>query len=246
MQSPRLTNGVASSQTIYQSTTDARHDVGTRGQMEDGRVFYYARNSSTALAPGKPVQSMEVDTDYQNINPSAAAAIGATSVAVTLGGANTIVANEYNGGYLVVNDAAGEGYTYRILGNAAVAAGTALTLTLDDEIIVALTTSSEVCVQKNLFADLVIAAAGHVHHMAGIPQMTVPIGTTAAPVYFWVQTWGVTGGWDYASTAVGAPLQSGATEGQLEVNDGAAQLVGTQLVVGVATEYRTKTLSVMP
>jgi hypothetical protein len=111
---------------------------------------------------------------------------------------------------------------------------------------VALTTSSEVCVQKNQFADLVIAAAGHVHGAAGIPQMLVPVGTTAAPTFFWVQTWGVTAGWDDAATAVGAALQSGTTAGQLEVADGAAQLVGTQLIVGVDTEYRTKSLTIMP
>jgi hypothetical protein len=242
---PILTGGGPSQQSIHETVTDQRHAVGTRGQLPDGRVYYYARNSSTALTKGQLVQSMAADTDYQNINPSAAAAVGATEVAITLGGSNTFVVGEYEGGWLIVSDAAGEGETYRILSNTA-ATGTAITVYLDDSIRVALTTSSEVCIQKNPNADTVIAAAGHVHNAAGIPGLDVAVGTTAAPVFYWLQTWGTCAGWDDAATAVGAPLQSGATAGQVEVNDGAAQLIGTQLVVGVATEYRPKSLCIAP
>ena len=245
METPRLTNGVATNQTIRQAVTDQRFPLGTRGVMSDGRAFRYASNEGIALVAGQFCQSEAIGANFINVAVATAAAVEATSVDVTLGGSETVVANAYEGGYLVINDAAGEGISYRIIGNTAVAAGTALTLTLDEGVHVALTTSSQACVLKSQWAAVVIAAAGHVHHVAGVPQFAVPAGSTDIQ-YFWLQTWGLSAGEDDATTAVGAALQSGTTTGQAEVNVGAAQLIGTQLVTGVATEFRPKILSIAP
>jgi len=244
---PILTAGVASNQSIYEVTASPRHRVGTRAQTSDGRTFYYARTQdAAALAPGKLIMSEVVVANNANINPSAAAAVGATSVALTLGGSSTYdETSDFEGGYLVVNDATGEGRVYSINYNSTVSAGTALTVYLDDAIETALTTSSEVTLVKNPWADVVIAAAGHVHFAAGVPLVTV--GSAASvPQFFWAQTWGVCGVWDDAATAIGAVLQSGTTAGQVEVGDGAAQPVGVQLYTGVDGEYYPKFLTIAP
>ena len=236
---PVIVGGGPSAQSIREAVTDARHLVGTIGEFPDGRKFRYASStSSSALDVAQPCMSEAVGANFTNISLSAAAAIGATSVAVTLGGSETVAKDALSGGYLVVNDGTGQGYTYTIRGNAAVAAVAALTVELAEEIVVALGASgtSQVTVVKNRWAELTEAAAGHVHFSAGWPQLAVPAGNTNTQ-YFWVQTKGINGAEADASTAVGASLQSGATAGQVEVGDGAAQYIGTQLVTGVATEY---------
>ena len=53
-ETPILTAGGASNQTIREAVTTPRHDVGTRAQTSDGRVFYYSRTSdSSVLAAGE-------------------------------------------------------------------------------------------------------------------------------------------------------------------------------------------------
>ena len=245
-ETPILTAGGASNQTIREAVTTPRHDVGTRAQTSDGRVFYYSRTSdSNVLAAGQLVMSEVIIANHANIAVSSAAAVGATSVAVTLGGSESLVKDAYQGGYLVVNDVDGEGRTYRIAGNAATSSTTAATLDLSDEIETALTTNSQVTILKNPWMDVVEAAAGHVHFVCGVPQFAVPAGDTDAQ-YFWAQTWGVSALEDDAATAIGAVLQSGTTAGQVEVGDGAAQPIGVQLFTGVATEYYPKFLTIAP
>ena len=250
-ETPILTAGGASNQTIREAVTSPRHDVGTRGQTSDGRVFYYARSKNTnadaanTLSAGQLAMSEVILAAHTNLAVPDAVAVGATSVAVTLGGSESLVKDDYQGGYLVINDVAGEGRTYRISGNAATSSSTAATFDLSDEIETALTTSSQATVLKNPWADVVLAAAGHAHFACGVPQFEVPAGNTNAQ-YFWAQTWGISAVEDDAATAIGAVLQSGTTAGQVEVGDGAAQPIGVQLFTGVATEYYPKFLTIAP
>jgi len=243
---PIVTGGGPSSQSIFEVTTSPREKVGTRGALPDGRVFYYASSKDAAAIPKGQLAMAEVIPAAQaNDNPSAAAAVGAESVSITLSSSQTHAADDFAQGYLIVNDAAGEGETYSVKGSTAVAAGTAITVTLNDPIRVALTTSSEVTLMKNPWQHIDLAAAGHVHMAAGVPAVDIPIGSTDTQ-YAWVQTWGVCAGWDDAATAIGAVLQSGTTAGQFEVGDGAAQPVGVQLYTGVASEYYPKFLTIAP
>lgn len=243
---PILTGGGPANQSIYEVTTEPRHAIGTRGVLPDGRVFRYASSKDAAAIPKGQLAMAEVIPAAQaNDNPSAAAALGALEVSITLSASQTHAKDDFANGYLIVNDAAGEGETYAIKGSTAVAAGTAITVTLFDEIREALTTSSEVTLMKNPWQHVDLAAAGHVHMAVGVPQVTIPIGSTDTQ-YAWVQTWGVCAGWDDAATAIGAVLQSGTTAGQFEVGDGAAQPVGVQLYTGVATEYYPKFLTIAP
>jgi len=256
-ETPILTAGGASNQTIREAVTSPRHDVGTRGQTSDGRVFYYARSKNTnadaanTLSAGQFCQMAAQDGDYTNAAVASAAAVGATSVSITLGGVNSVPLNDYQGGYLCVNDDAGEGRVYRISGNAAtgteagVSATAAFTVDLTDEIEFALTTSSEVVALKNPWMDITLAAAGHANFVCGVPQFLIPAGSTDAQ-YFWIQTWGVSCGEDDATSAVGDALQSGANAGQAESGDGNAQHVGVQLITGVVGEFRPKFLTIAP
>lgn len=237
---PVLTGGGSSNQSIFQETSAARHPVGTRACLPDGRVFYYSKNGAGALGPGKLAMAEVITAEFANQAVAAAAAVSETSATVTLG-ATAVTLNEYADGYLVINDAAGEGHTYKIRTHPVAAGAASCVLDLYDGIKVALTTSSQYTLVKNPWGDVVVAAAGHVHQAVGV----APIDVTAA-YFFWMQTWGVCAVWDDAATAIGAPLQSGTTEGQVEVNDGAGGLLGTQLYTGVASEYYPKFLTIAP
>jgi hypothetical protein len=243
MANPRLPNGSGSPQSIYQTSTTKWHKIGQRGFFDDGRVFYYARNSGAALAPGKLCQAEDIASTQVNL-ATAAAGIGATTVNVTPG-ALTANANDFAEGYLCVNDVTGEGMTYKIASHAAVTASTAFDVELYDPLVVALASTSQTCVIKNPWQDLVIAGANQDNFSVGIPTITIAAGSTTKN-YGWVQTWGICAGWDNAGTAIGAGITSGTTAGKTEINGGTDQPIGVQLYTGVDTEYYPKFLTIAP
>lgn len=244
---PILTAGVPSNQSIHEVvSTDPRHDVGTRGCMSDGRVFYYASSvSSGTLAAGSLVCAPATDTDYINIAVATSAAIGATSLDLTLGGSNTHAVNAFAGGYVVVNDATGEGHTYRVEGSTAVAAGTAITLTLSDPIVVALVAGTSQCtLLLSPFAELA-RVAGTTSRPAGVTPLEIPAGNTTTQ-YFWVQTWGTASGEDDAAIADGNGCQNGATAGQFDIVTAAYPSIARQIGTGVIGEHTPKFLTIAP
>jgi len=241
MANPVLVNGLGSPQSIYDSSSTQYHNVGTRGQMSDGRVFYYARNGAVDLDPGKLVHTPVIAATEANLAVTATA-VGQKVVNVTPG-AITFTANQLAEGYLCVNDVDGEGYTYKIREHPAVASSQAFDMTLYDDIKVALTANSQVTMLRNLWADVVESTTTQTFFKAG-----VPITTITASEYGWVQTWGVCGAWDDELTAIGSMVTGGTgTAGQIEAADLIAeQLIGIQLYTGVATEYYPKFLTIAP
>ena len=111
------------------------HNLGERAVTPDGRSFRYVKAGGTALVPGKLYQAPAEVTNHQNLAPTDAVAIGATSLTVTLG-ATAATANQYAGGYVVITTGTGVGYQYRISSHPAAALNTTLTLTLEAPIIV--------------------------------------------------------------------------------------------------------------
>jgi hypothetical protein len=243
---PILTAGVASNQSITEAVTDARHEVGTRGSLSDGRVFYYASFvDGTASTAGELLTAPATDTDYVNIAVATSLAIDGTSLALTLGGSNTHAANAFVGGYVVVNDATGEGYTYRISASTAVSAGTAITVTLDDPIVIALVAGTSQCtLLLSPFAE-VVATAGTTSRAAGVCQFVVPIGSTNTQ-YFWIQTWGTSAGQDDANIVDGNGCQNGATAGQFDIVSAAYPSIARQVGTGVTGEHTPKFLTIAP
>lgn len=73
------------------------HNLGERAVTPDGRSFRYVKAGGTALVPGKLYQAPAEVTNHQNLAPTDAVAIGATSLTVTLG-ATAATANQYAGG----------------------------------------------------------------------------------------------------------------------------------------------------
>lgn len=209
---------VISGQDVYTTSTTTQASLGVYMETNDGRGFRYVKNGSVATVPGKVYQGPAEDTT--NYSPSgglavAASAIGSTTV--TLTGSLTITANALAGGTLHVVVTPGQGQTYKIAGNTAVAGATGCVITLEDPIRVALTTSSKVQLRANLFDGILVAPTTLTNSAVGVSVSVIPASTASIPQYGWIQTHGIVSclqtGTGTCGTALGV-LQGG-TAGSL-------------------------------
>ena len=250
---PILLTGASSAQSIYSTVTAPLHPVGSWARLPDGREYVYVTNRSSAIATGKLVKYNEVDTNYDlcviPTQTNGSLAIGSTVLDVTLAGSSTIAANQFAGEFLNVDDDTGEGTLYKIFGNTAVSAGTAITLQIEP-LRVAITTLTTVTL-VNCFQDVRLADNNATQKIAGVTQVAIGAGSTT-PVYFWLQRKGLCSVLMNGTPAVGAPLgisltTAGAVDAAVEVDTAGSykQIVGTMVsFAGVSTEHHVAWINV--
>ena len=169
-------------------TSDQRHRLGTRASTADGRVFYYAEASNTAIARGGNVVNGIAAVAAHDMDLAAAAA-SASATSFTTSTSLTVTKDQYKDAYAYINDGPGEGEIYRVKSNTAVSSATGLSITIDepDGLATALTTSTRFGLMYSPYKDI------HIVDGNGTPTTGV-VGVTTAPVtadYFcWVQTAG--------------------------------------------------------
>ena len=169
-------------------TSSQKQKLGTRAVTPDGRVFYYAENSGTAITTSGQIVDGIAAVGAHDMD-LAAAATSASALSFTSGTSLTVTKNQYKDGYVYFNDGPGQGEVYRIKENTAVSSATGLKITVDepDGIRTALTTSSLFGLMYSPYKDVKI--------IDGDGTMTTgPLGVTTIPVtadYFcWIQTAG--------------------------------------------------------
>lgn len=220
-------------QDLFVESSTAQHEVGTIAYLSDGRTAVYVKAGGTALVPGKLQQGPAVVANHQNIAVAAAAAIGATSVTVTLG-ATAATANQYAGGFLSINDATGEGYVYRVASHPAADASAALVVKLEDPILVALTTSSEASLTANPYNGVIVNPTTPTGKPVGFPVKAI-----TASYFGWIIKSGLTPALADGAITVGlgiAPSQSVA--GAVKATATTLDNIGSAYQAGVDTEYR--------
>lgn len=168
---------------LFEESTTQRHRLGELVTAGDGRAYRYCKAGATALVPGKLQQAAAEATNHQNVAP-AAAAIGATSVTVTLG-ATAATANQYAEGFLAITVTPGQGYQYKIKSHPAADASATLVLTLEDPIEVALTTSSRCDLSTNPYSAVVVNPTTATSAAVG-----VAVNNIAASSFGWLQVRG--------------------------------------------------------
>lgn len=225
----------------FSSISDAGYvSLGAAGFDNSGNRYRFVKAGGTALVPGKLQQAAAEVTNHQGLTP-AAAAIGATSVTVTLG-ATAATANQYAGGWLVVTVTPGQGYKYLISSHPAADSGASLVVTLEDAIVVALTTSSRVDLVANPYSGVIVNPTT----LTAAPVGAAVTAVTAA--YFgWIQDGGVASILADGANAVGSNLvASNAVAGAVEdaASPGAQPLVGTALTGCADTEYGAVLLNI--
>jgi hypothetical protein len=183
------------------------------------------------------VKSAQLPAEVNKAVATAASA-GTYEVQVTTSAAQLYLA----GGYMVVNDANGEGLSYRIKSSKANATtATSTDLVLYDPIVTALTTSSEVELYGSPYYDLDLSAAV-TDHISGIPPIPV-----TEDYYFWLQTWGPCGCLTGATTAAGDVLVPHTTDGSvMPAAAYTSNFIGYALTAGTAGEYNGINLRVAP
>jgi hypothetical protein len=164
------------------------HSLGTRLILPDGRVFYYAKNSSAAIArAGNIVDGIAAVAAHDM--DLAATATSASAITFTSGTSLTTTKDQYKDGYVYFNDGPGEGEVYRVLSNTKVAGATGLSITIDDDggLATALTTSSLFGLMYNPYTDVKIVDGNGTMTTGVLGVTTMPV---TASYYTWLQTSG--------------------------------------------------------
>lgn len=225
----------------FQTSTDANLAtlVGTRWDLSDGReVILASVATGTTVAAGKLYQDPAEVSAHQNLLVTAFTAYSANGnvpakVSFTLG-ATAVTANQYAGGFLIVNDNAGEGQTLRIASHPAAALSTSLTVTLEETPTVAITTASEVSLIPPHGKGVIIAPTTVTGAIVGASLYAV-----AAEAYGFFCSKGITNVLnDGALTNGSAVSPSNAVAGAVENGVIAQGFVGNAIMTGVDTEYR--------
>lgn len=163
--------------------------IGQQMILPDGRAYNHSKaNTAAALSIGVPVVEKAVAGTVVNIVAGSAAAIGATTVVLTMPDTTVAgTADQYAQGLLSINDDTGEGYQYKIKSSGTAAAASTCTITLEptDPIKVALVSGTSECIlRENPFYHVLDRAAGtaSVGAPAGVPPVAVSAG-----YYCWLQ-----------------------------------------------------------
>lgn len=188
--------------------------VGTRVEFDDGRVFRFCSTAEVFVA-GEMVavqtcQATEIDGGIT------AAAVGTKTLTIATtaitffgGAAGVVAADRLSGGYLMITDDTGEGYSYRIKSNTAGTAAVALTVTLYDGLKVAVAADTDCIIVGPKYRKVTEGAVA----LSPIGACLVPTTGASSTVeaFFWVQTRGPavclgagTVGVEIASAASGA------------------------------------------
>jgi hypothetical protein len=224
---------------FFQTSTDDSLAtlVGTRFDTSDGREVTLVKNGAVALVAGVLTQDAAIVPNHQNIAVTAYQAYSANGnvpakVTVTLG-ATAATANQYAGGFLVVNDNNGEGHTLRIASHPAADSSASLAITLEEGSSVAITTASEVCLLPAHGKDVIIQPTT----VTGA-QVGVTMNAIAASAYGFVVSRGITSCLAQGTIGVGLGLSVGSVAGSVAVAAATTARLGFAAQAGVDTEYR--------
>jgi hypothetical protein len=232
-----MENGVRilTNEDLFVHSTTKGETLGARGATRDGRQFVYVLSDASAgLAVGKLGVRAAVVANHVNrsLDSTSAVAVGSLQVVVSVG-ATAVTQDQYADGYLVVRDGTGKGQMLQIAGNTAVSsAGGAVTVQLQDAVIVALATA-------DTKVDLISPWSGVLASTTLSQAVGVPLATLAAGEYGWVQTKGP------ASVLADGVITKGYAVGQSTSVAGAVAINGasaaTSQTVGVAPEATVDT-----
>lgn len=180
---------------IWEVHTNQKLDLGTALEFDDGRLFRYALIGGTSTAAGSLYQSVAALAGHTNIAVDVARAVGAQAVSATL---NTTAAavDIYSEGFVHINDATGEGYSYKIkraysVGDAHASATSTgvLTVNLKQGVTVQIAlvaSTSEVAFTRNPYHSVIIHPSPPTAGLAGVAP-----GIITNAKYGWLQRKGI-------------------------------------------------------
>jgi len=200
------------------------------------RVFRYGLVGGVALTAGKLVQTIVgTKADHQDLAPTAAVSAGEYEISVETAGTD-LTLNQYAGGYLYVNDGAGEGQCLKIKSNPVHdhSDDPSVVITCHDALATAIATSSKVSLMSDPWSGLVVAPAAETGAIMGVPLVDM-----ALSAYGWFQTYGPAAVLTEGTVVLGHNvMRSDTTAGAVEPSSGSTlDIVGTCMLVDVTTDY---------
>jgi len=213
--------GVASNQSIYETTDTARHTPGTIAALGDGRTFEYVRyQTAESVTVGDLLVYTPHPATLEDLAAPTSHGVGETSIDVTV--TATLVANELGGGVLNVENNDGEGQLYGIVGHAAHTSGT-LSLQVDRPVATAITAASTTfSIQRGPtsveLAAAVAVSGDPVEVAAGVSLVALSSASAASPVYLWIQKTGLCSVTIAAGVpSIGEPITAGTPAGTFQL-----------------------------
>lgn len=214
--------------------------VGTRWDLADGREVMLVQNGGVAVPAGVLLQDAPIIANHQGLDITAIQTYSANGnqpykITATLGG-TAVTANQYAGGFAVINAGTGKGQTLRIASHPAQSSGTgSVVLTLEDAPLTALsTTDSEVSLIPAHGNGVVIHPTTATNCVAGVSLYALD-----ASEYGYVVTKGITSCLADASAPAGsgaAISPSNATAGAIEAAVTTQGVIGNAVQAGVSAE----------
>ena len=197
-------------------------------------VYRYGKMGAGAVTAGKCVTHAASIAHHFDLTPTANVAAGETAISLETAGTD-LTLNQYAGGYLYVNDAAGEGQMLRIKSNPVHdhSADPSVIITCYDDLATAITTSSRV----TLIADPNSALIGQAATTTGA-TMGVTVVDIAATHYGWFAVSGPATVLTSGTLVVGnhaVPL--GAVGAVGPAAGDVIQVIGVVMIVNVTTDY---------
>ena len=191
---------------LYATTTQvpSAYSVGQLVYGANGKAFRLALVGASNLVMGNMLQSSAVDTQFTNMAVPTATAAGSYTIDIT-NGTTTVSANQFDGGSMSVYTAGtvAIGDEYTIISHTTGGSGATITLTLDQPLRAAFTTSAKVNMRRSPWSGVIQSPATT---LTGTPAGVAMWAATAAQ-YTWVQTKGVGAVLsDGSSILVGSPL----------------------------------------
>lgn len=217
------------------SSSDKIHDLGQLAITSDGRKFRYTKAGEN-LVTGDCYQSAVQDAQFEAMALQANAAIGATTISITIG-TTTVTANMFDEGYLMVASGVGIGQSSKIASHGTGTSGQTVDFVIEDPLKVALTTagSSTLSVVKNAYDDVIKYPVTPTGGVAGVASFAIPSGE-----FGWLQTGGPAAClWDASPTAADTMgvAPSTTTEGAVRVAAAGTMHIGNSMhIVSVSTE----------
>lgn len=232
-------------QTIRSISATQTHQLGQFAYTGDGRTFRYCQAGATALGAGLLAQIPAVVPNHQAL-VTAAAAVNATQITVTLAG-TAATADQYRDGYAIIRDTSttGAGQAFPITGNTAqtVTTGT-VTVNLGEGVATALTSASITNLELSPFRNCLISDHNvTTQYVVGVPQISV-----TAAYYGWFQVQGVASVLGNGTITKGAGIiPSATTDGAVDIEGTGTitQRIGYALQTGTTAKYNTVMLGIL-
>lgn len=234
-------------QDLWTESSSPMYPVGEMYENpKNGDRYVYVKAGGTALVAGKLYQNPAEVANHRTCAVYATAAVGATTVYITLGNTSA-TANQYAGGTVhFTTGGTGYGYEYKIKGHAAVDASGLMTLYLDEPLKVALTTASK--------ADLVALPQNGVILNVAAAVTGAPVGVAMYPItasyYGWLKTKGMKSALIQGTPGIGkAVIPASTTDGAMELLSTGTRIVerpilGRMMATGINGYYKPVYLNI--